>query len=33
MSKEEMLEYIKEALESAEEETIAFIYWELVENA
>lgn len=32
MSQIEMLEYIQEALQEADEETLAYIYWLLLEN-
>lgn len=32
MSREEMLEYIRQNLEEADTETIAYIYWVLIEN-
>lgn len=32
MTKEEMLEYIREALDQLDEETISYIYWLLIEG-
>ena len=32
MSREEMLEYIRQNLEEADTETVAYIYWVLIEN-
>lgn len=32
MSREEMLEYIRQNLEDADTETVAYIYWVLIEN-
>ena len=32
MSREEMLEYIRQNLDDADTETVAYIYWVLIEN-